>query len=477
MKKITDFITQKMKLADVLPSVKGFDVTETLKEAGIDPGDAEFVRKFYVAKVEDSADEDRTITGMITTGAKDRDFEQMNPKGAVLTDYNKNRVVLWAHDYSSMPIGKNLWIKRKGDGLVAKTQFASNKTNPFAEQVYNGFKEGILRAFSIGFVPLKVTEHETKSDTDLRRTYDKYLLLEYSVVPVPSNPEALADNIKSIKEPIDLLLKALEIEEPEEDSTPDWPREYKMAGLTVKIEKHEGALHLAEIEGLSEKTFEEDFQKVKDIFEDANLEGEDGFPDEKQVAEKLAEAGFEEPPPEEPPEKPEGNSEEDPLPAEPPADNEEPPPGEDAPPEQSATPPEEGEQEDKGKTPDTAEDKSFECECIDCGHKMTSEDHCNTLTCPECGGTMRRAERPGPGQESAGDLETRIVELTSIVTDIQRQLASLLEDKKTIELDFDIEPTNTTEEKSPSEQLMEYLSSDRAGEVIKEALKRGAGKL
>ena len=42
--------------------------------------------------------------------------------------------------------------------------------------------------------------------------------------------------------------------------------------------------------------------------------------------------------------------------------------------------------------------ETYDCECIDCGYEMQSEDHCNTLTCPECGGKMRRAERPGPGQ-------------------------------------------------------------------------------
>jgi len=40
----------------------------------------------------------------------------------------------------------------------------------------------------------------------------------------------------------------------------------------------------------------------------------------------------------------------------------------------------------------------YECSCIDCGHEMKSDQHCNTLKCPECGGQMRRKDRPGPGQ-------------------------------------------------------------------------------
>jgi len=42
----------------------------------------------------------------------------------------------------------------------------------------------------------------------------------------------------------------------------------------------------------------------------------------------------------------------------------------------------------------------YNCSCIDCGHEMKSEAHCNTLKCPKCGGQMRRAERPGPGQQT-----------------------------------------------------------------------------
>jgi len=46
------------------------------------------------------------------------------------------------------------------------------------------------------------------------------------------------------------------------------------------------------------------------------------------------------------------------------------------------------------------EKTKYNCECIECGHKIKSEKHCKDLKCPKCGGTMRRVERPGPGEES-----------------------------------------------------------------------------
>jgi len=53
----------------------------------------------------------------------------------------------------------------------------------------------------------------------------------------------------------------------------------------------------------------------------------------------------------------------------------------------------------------------YECECIECGHKLTSANHCKDLKCSSCGGQMRRADRPGPGQSSTGgaSMKTKIV--------------------------------------------------------------------
>ena len=50
---------------------------------------------------------------------------------------------------------------------------------------------------------------------------------------------------------------------------------------------------------------------------------------------------------------------------------------------------------------------NFQCECLKCGHTMASQGHCADIKCPECGGEMRRAERPGPGKAVADDVIER----------------------------------------------------------------------
>jgi len=47
----------------------------------------------------------------------------------------------------------------------------------------------------------------------------------------------------------------------------------------------------------------------------------------------------------------------------------------------------------------------FNCECLKCGKTISSDEHCKDIRCPECGGEMRRADRPGSGQQRANVIE------------------------------------------------------------------------
>lgn len=48
----------------------------------------------------------------------------------------------------------------------------------------------------------------------------------------------------------------------------------------------------------------------------------------------------------------------------------------------------------------TEKQATYNCECIECGTMLESEEHCRDIKCPKCGGEMRRVERPGPGQKN-----------------------------------------------------------------------------
>ena len=157
------------------------------------------ILKQFVAKTETDTDE-RTVTAVISTASVDRENEVLLPKGMDYEAYMKNPVVLWAHDYRGEPIGRSLWMKKGRKEIKAKVKFAETEQ---AEQVYQLFKGGFLKAFSVGFIPHKMhepTEEEIKKHSEwaeARRIYDEWELLEFSAVPVPANPEALATAVKT----------------------------------------------------------------------------------------------------------------------------------------------------------------------------------------------------------------------------------------------------------------------------------------
>jgi HK97 family phage prohead protease len=181
---------------------------------------ADMLKKQYVAETKEVDDEERTVTALISTGTVDRDKEVMLPKGADLEKYLKNPVVLWAHDYHSPPIARTLWMKQGRKGIQAKAQFAPAEDNPMSEQVYQLYKKGYMNAFSVGFIikdSHEPTPDEIKKRPELaeaRKIISDWELLEFSAVPVPANPEALAQAIK-IKE-IELssdLIEQLDIDD------------------------------------------------------------------------------------------------------------------------------------------------------------------------------------------------------------------------------------------------------------------------
>ncbi|HUX15196.1 MAG TPA: hypothetical protein VMW52_01920 [Phycisphaerae bacterium] len=50
--------------------------------------------------------------------------------------------------------------------------------------------------------------------------------------------------------------------------------------------------------------------------------------------------------------------------------------------------------------PNTESKGRYTCECLDCGERLQTDRHCRDVRCPKCGGEMRRAERPGPGNRT-----------------------------------------------------------------------------
>jgi len=146
----------------------------------------------FSAEIKSFDEKERSLTALVSTATKDRMGEVLLPAGADLKNYNKNPVVLWAHDYSRPPIGRAMWTKRTQDGVLSKVQFAGT---PFADEIYQLYKGGFMKAFSVGFIPKEWEDGDGEKKP--KRTFQKWEMIEFSAVPVPANPDALGLAMKS----------------------------------------------------------------------------------------------------------------------------------------------------------------------------------------------------------------------------------------------------------------------------------------
>jgi phage head maturation protease len=139
----------------------------------------EFISVVKAAKESDAG----TFKVIISTDNQDRQGEVVKQDGWDMSNYNMNPVVLWAHDYSSLPIGMTTRIYTEGGKTYAEGKFAPAEANPFAQQVRKLYDGGFVNTTSVGFIPTQMGE---------KGVILKAELLEYSFVPVPANPYALS---------------------------------------------------------------------------------------------------------------------------------------------------------------------------------------------------------------------------------------------------------------------------------------------
>lgn len=120
-----------------------------------------------------------TFEVIATTDDTDRDGEVIRADGWDFEPYKKNPIVLWAHNFYEMPIGKVTEIVREDNKIIAKGIFAPTEKAQEVRKVYDG---KFLNTVSVGFIP-----RQREANVITRAE-----LLELSFVPVPANPNAIA---------------------------------------------------------------------------------------------------------------------------------------------------------------------------------------------------------------------------------------------------------------------------------------------
>lgn len=137
-------------------------------------------------------DESKPIRFTISTETVDRYDSTLSQDGWKLTNYRKNPVVCWAHrTYTDPPIGKSVDIGVEGGKLRASVEFVPREVSAFAAMIRQLVVRSFLRAASVSWDPLKWVYNDERGWSAV--DYLEQDLLEWSIVPVPGNPETLAE--------------------------------------------------------------------------------------------------------------------------------------------------------------------------------------------------------------------------------------------------------------------------------------------
>ena len=153
---------------------------------------------------------------VIAANELSRNGDDLNLRGISFKDYRKNPVVLWAHNtYSGIPIAKTLKIGHDDQGRIV-ADFEFNSDNEFASRVENAWNGGFIRAASIHYIPTKVVEVRNEAGSVERLRVEESELLEWSLVPVPADPDSVRAAARALGLPAEIF-RGLEPEpEPEE---------------------------------------------------------------------------------------------------------------------------------------------------------------------------------------------------------------------------------------------------------------------
>lgn len=132
---------------------------------------------------------------VFSTNDVDSYGDTIEQEGWVLDRYQRNSVILWAHDHKIPAIGHTKGISSM-PALNGYIQFNPKEIDPFGGRIKDLIDFGSIKAGSVGFNPLEweAVEHKEGSYTvfDGYR-FKKQELMEFSVCNVPANPFALAD--------------------------------------------------------------------------------------------------------------------------------------------------------------------------------------------------------------------------------------------------------------------------------------------
>lgn len=146
-----------------------------------------------------------TFTAIISNNNLDRDGEVLLPQGADTKEFMHNPVVFFNHDYS-LPVGKAVRVFKSNGNIKAEVKMAVRpegfQGEFFPEYLTALINQDVIKGMSVGFQILE-TRIPSKQDIKqfgkgVKRVITKWVLMEFSIAPLMSNPKTLITDHKGL---------------------------------------------------------------------------------------------------------------------------------------------------------------------------------------------------------------------------------------------------------------------------------------
>ena len=165
------------------------------------------IRAFDRAK----AEETRTVEFVISDETRDRHGTVIPIKSWDIKNYNKNGIVGYQHDvYGGWGEPNPDLILGRGEAyvedgkLIGRVTFEPAEINPLAEKIFQKVLHGTLKATSVGFRETVRgawgEDEEAVNGKNPTYYFGQVELLEFSIVNIPSNPNALRRTVEKDEE-------------------------------------------------------------------------------------------------------------------------------------------------------------------------------------------------------------------------------------------------------------------------------------
>jgi len=248
------------------------------------------VKRYYYESDMDEVlphDSNQYSLGVVSSIDIDSDGDVVIPKGIDISRYEKNPVVLFNHSLSE-PIGYAEQLQIQDDKIIAKTRFG---TTPEAQRIHQLVKDKVLRTHSIGFIVQEAVVKGEKGFNNLvmniknqfpekfqpedlnriNRIVTKALLIEYSIVTVPANENAVISEIKALKEDVEEAFPETE-EVDEETVFEEIPLDLDKKDIETEEEEEKIETKEVEEEEVITKSEDEPIEQEPQVETEENIE-------------------------------------------------------------------------------------------------------------------------------------------------------------------------------------------------------------